>query len=338
MASITKTKNGYRAQVYVRGVRDSRSFRLKRDAEIWAYQREAELWEDAGKAPGERHTLKQMLEKYRNEVTPTKRGNAKERIRIDAMINAGLLPINKPVQDCTPEALGRWRDIRLTQVSAGSVLREFSTLSAIFETARMEWGWIKTNPVRDVRKPREPDHRNITITRPQFKAMLREFGYSPMQPIRTVSQACAVAFLVASRTGMRAGELCGLTWDRVSADYCQLPITKSDPRDVPLSDKAIKLINKMRGFDKNLVFGIKPQTLDALFRRTRERAGLSGFTFHDTRHTAATWLVDSGKVDVLTLCKIFGWKNVKQALTYFNPKASAIAKRLSGPAKRGQSQ
>jgi len=34
------------------------------------------------------------------------------------------------------------------------------------------------------------------------------------------------------------------------------------------------------------------------------------------------------KVDVLTLCKIFGWRNPKMAMVYDNPKASNIAKRL----------
>ena len=33
-------------------------------------------------------------------------------------------------------------------------------------------------------------------------------------------------------------------------------------------------------------------------------------------------------VNVLTLCKIFGWKKTDQALTYFNAKASDIAKQL----------
>ena len=34
MASITKTAKGYRAQVYVKGSRDSQTFRTKREAEI----------------------------------------------------------------------------------------------------------------------------------------------------------------------------------------------------------------------------------------------------------------------------------------------------------------
>ena len=66
-----------------------------------------------------------------------------------------------------------------------------------------------------------------------------------------------------------------------------------------------RIIEAMRGWDEVYVFGLKSPTLDALFRKYRTRAGLSGFTFHDTRHTAATRL--AGRVDVLTLCKIFGW-------------------------------
>jgi integrase len=83
----------------------------------------------------------------------------------------------------------------------------------------------------------------------------------------------------------------------------------------------------MRGWDSFSVFGLRAQTLDALFRKLRARARVAGFTFHDTRHTAAT--IIARKVDVLTLCKIFGWKDLKRALTYFNPTATDIAKQLN---------
>jgi len=133
--------------------------------------------------------------------------------------------------------------------------------------------------------------------------------------------------LLALRTGMRAGELCGLTWDRVFDQHVHLPQTKNGkPRDVPLSARALRLIARLRGWDDVLVFGLKTASLDALFRKYRARAGLDGFTFHDTRHTAATML--SRKVDVLTLCKIFGWLQTTQALTYYNPKASTLAAML----------
>ncbi len=50
---------------------------------------------------------------------------------------------------------------------------------------------------------------------------------------------------------------------------------------------------------------------------------MDDITFHDTRHTAATWMAK--KVDVITLCKIFGWTDPKMAMVYYNPKASDIA-------------
>ena len=299
--------------------------RTRREGELW----EAETLRDMGQSDAEKRaqvTFKHVLEKYRDEVTPTKRGKRWEHIRIEAYLN-GLLEVDKPIANITSEVLGVWRDKRvLANLSAGTVLRDFSLLSAIFEHARREWKYIDINPVRDVRKPREPDHRDIVITRPQIKAILKALEYKPLGEIRTISQAVAVCFLMALRTGMRAGELCNLTWANLFDDYCRLPVTKTVPRDVPLSCKAKRLTKKMIGFDTLLVFGLNPQTLDAMFRRAKKRAGIDNVHFHDARHTAATWMCN--KVDVLTLCKIFGWKNTSQALTYYNPKASDIAKRL----------
>lgn len=88
---------------------------------------------------------------------------------------------------------------------------------------------------------------------------------------------------------MRAGELTGLTWSNVSERYCHRPITKTGrPRNVPLSTKAVKILQRMDGWDYKSVFGLKPQSLSTLFRRYRMKAGFDGFTFPDTRHTAAT--------------------------------------------------
>ena len=329
MASIQQTAKGYRAQVFVRGVRDSGTFRTKREAEAWAARRDAELRADAGKTPGERHTLADALTRYRDEVSPTKRGRRWEEIRLNAYLRDQALPLGSPMGSITPQHIADWRDARLRAVSSGSVLRELGLLSAVFEMARLEWRWVASNPTRDIRKPKVPDHRDVVITRQQIKLMLRTMGHRPgTSPVRSVAQAVAVCFLVALRTGMRAGELCGLTWDRVRDDYVVLPVTKTVPRQVPQTSKARRLIDRMRDYDPALVFGLKPSTLDANFRKYRDRAGLSGFTFHDSRHTAATWL--ARRIDVLDLCRMFGWSKTSQALTYYNASASSIAALLDG--------
>ena len=325
VASIKQYDKGFRAQVAIMGVRKAKSFRTKREASAWAAALETEIRANSAKSPGERHTLADAMIKYRDEVSPTKRGQRWEEIRIDAMLKAAL-PVSKPISTLTPGDIAIWRDERLRTVGNGTVLREIGLLSSNLETARREWEWISVNPVTNVRKPRQPDHRETVLTRKQIKGMLKAFGYSPIAPIRSVNQACAVAMLLALRSGMRAGELCGLEWDRVHDGYCRLPVTKTVPRDVPLTPKAGRLIQKMRGFDRRLVFGVSPQTLDTLFRRARGNAGIVGVVFHDTRHSAATWLAQ--RLHVLDLCKMFGWKTTKQAMTYYNPTAADIAKRL----------
>ncbi|HEU4708402.1 MAG TPA: hypothetical protein VFS17_03740, partial [Methylophilaceae bacterium] len=208
MASITKVANGYRAQVYVKGLRDSAIRRTKREAEIWAAQRTIELRDEVQKSPALKHTLEFAIDKYVEEVVPTKRGNVKEEIRFQAMKRE--LPIHLPIGKITPEILGNWRDDMLKKkgLSPGTVLRYLGQASSMFEHVRREWRWIESNPVKDVRKPSEPPHRNVTITRQQIHAMLKEFGYSPSKAPRSITQACAIAFLFALRTGMRAGEIC----------------------------------------------------------------------------------------------------------------------------------
>lgn len=280
---------------------------------------------DALAGPGDRQTLADALRRYAAEVSPKKRGGRWESIRIAAFLRDPSFPAGKIVE-ITPQDIGRWRDARLAKVSSGSVIRDMGLLSSVLEHARREWRWIASNPCRDARKPREPDHREVIITRAQIKGMLRSFGYRPGAPCRTVAQACAAAFMLALRSGMRAGEITGLTWNRVRPHSVWLPVTKTTPREVPLSRKAMRVVESMRGFDDDLVFGLRSQTLDAMFRRYRARADLAGFTFHDSRHTAATWM--ARKVDVLTLCKIFGWKNPKMAMVYYNPKAKDIARLL----------
>ena len=326
MSSITKTEDGYRALVYVKGVRENKRFRTKREAEIWAAGRETALRKEGQELIKRGHTLREALEKYSKEVSPSKRGGDWEQIRITAFLRDTNLKVDTKIEKVTTDRLSVWRDARLNEVSAGTVLREINLISSVLEAARREWKWISDNPMRDMRKPPEPAHRNVTISWRQTKAILRALDYSPRTQAKSKSYGAALAFLVAQRTGMRAGELCGLEWDRVHEDYVVLPITKTTPRDVPLTAKARKLIAKASGLNRIKVFNLSSATLDTLFRKAKAKAGIEGITFHDSRHTAATWLAP--RMDVLDLCKMFGWSNPKQAMTYYNPTASQIAARI----------
>lgn len=331
MASIQKTAKGYRVQIKILGERDSQIFPTQREAKEWAARRESEIRDIATKPLGEQHTLRDALRKYSEEVSPTKRGQRWEEVRLSAFEGqkrpdkkTPLLPLDLPIGRVTPQHMADFRDLRGAQVGPAAVLREITLLSSVFQTAKLEWGWVDGNPCRDIRKPAQVKHRERVLQWWEIKRLLRVMGYKRTGRITSTGQAVSMCMLLAIRTGMRAGELCSLTWRHVYADHCHLPITKSGrPRDVPLSTDARKILARMRGWDDDLVFGLKTASLDALFRKYRERSGLEGFTWHDTRHTAATMI--SRKLDVMDLCKVFGWTDPKMAMKYYNPHASSIA-------------
>src|SRR3546814_13683446 len=80
----------------IKGVRDSKTFPTKREAVDWANRRELELRDD--RPPGDTHSLRDALRKYAEEVSPHKRGERWEQIRL-AAFEGYLLPLDKMMAD-----------------------------------------------------------------------------------------------------------------------------------------------------------------------------------------------------------------------------------------------
>lgn len=330
MATVTQLPSGsYRAQVYVRGARKSKAFRTKREAIAWAGSVETDLRARSGLSEREKHTLSELIDRFVNERLPDRRGARWEGIRLNAMRSYAFFPVSSAVGSVGKNELTEYRRRRSEQVKPGSVLRELSLLSSLFSFARDELGWISDNPVSSITKPSRPKHREALYTYGEIRRLLKAMCYSPGGRIASVTGSVSVAFMFAMRSGLREGELCGLRWSDIFDDHCHVSSkTDAGNRNVPITDKARRLLGKMAGFDPELVFGIKKQSLDAMFRKYRVRAGVDGFTFHDTRHTAATWFVRTGSVNVLELCKIMGWTDPKMAMIYFNPTPKDLKRRL----------
>ena len=85
MASFQKCGDSWRAIVRLKGVTDSATFSKKSEASAWASQREAEIIAGVrGQVPDK--TFGQLLEKYRDEVSPKKDGAHWETIRINRIV------------------------------------------------------------------------------------------------------------------------------------------------------------------------------------------------------------------------------------------------------------
>jgi integrase len=327
MATFAKRGSRWQAQIFVNGIRRCKTFARKDEARAWAAEAEIEI-RSGRVASTAGMTVAEMFTRYADEVSETKRGARWERIRLEAIGREEFARMR--ADSITPEILGQWRDRRLTQVSPGTVLREIGLLTAVFEHARREWRAVTVNPTRDVRKPKQPQHRERLISDDEAAAICRALDYDG-GPGYTVRQRIGAMFMLALETAMRAGEINGLRWDRVDTKrrVARLTLTKNgDGREVPLSARAAEIIEAQRGADPVRVFPVNPGSRDTLFRLACKEAGLEDIHFHDTRATACTRLAANPKIDVLKLARILGHRDISSLRHYYRQTAEDLAKEL----------
>jgi integrase len=186
-----------------------------------------------------------------------------------------------------------------------------------------EWQWIDASPLDGLAIPAENKPRTRRIGWREVRRQCRALQYKTGK-VQTKSQEVALAFLLGLRTAMRAGEILSLTPESVDLIGCvaHLVDTKNgEDRDVPLSRAALRLFRVWRGWT------VDSASLDALFRKARVRAGLSGFTFHDSRAEALTRM--SSKLDPFELARVSGHKDMGILLSrYYRKSATEIARKL----------
>lgn len=228
MATFRKRGDAWRAEVVRAGLRKSATFDTKLQAEAWAAKIESEILSGAVTVTQSRMTVVQMLERYRDEVSPLKRGHRWERLRIDAFIRM-VDWIGKRVDQIDANQIAAFRDMRLREVGSSTVNRELNLLSGIWECARREWRVTLANPVRDVRRPKDPPHREQRISNEQRDALVAGLAYQPGTIPTESRHRVALAFIFAIETGMRCGEICAMQCADVhlSKRYVRLPMTKN---------------------------------------------------------------------------------------------------------------
>lgn len=335
MATFEQRGGKWRAKVRIGDVSDSCTFATKAQARVWAAEREAELRYGLHKTATGAHTLADALTRYAAEVSPTKRGERWEVIRL-AKLGREITFARDRLDRIGPEHWAAWRDARLKQVSAAAVLRELGLLSAVLTTAIREWRWLTVNSIHGITKPPQARARTRLLTDDERERLLMALGYEVGTVPVSKSQQVAWALLMALETAMRAGEVCGLMRADLRLDerVARLPITKNgDAREVPLSTAAVALLRlalEVPAGDDGRVVSLTVGSLDALFRKACARCQIVGLHFHDSRATALTRIARLPRMDVLTLAKISGHRDINMlSRVYFRETASSIAERLS---------
>lgn len=317
MASIQKTATGWRAQIKKAGVRLSETFATQKDAKAWAAENEAKIERRQILPTGKRAEFREVLQRALDELDLSRT----DLLRVRKLLSDKIADVMLP--DLGPQHFAEYRDRRLKQVSPATVIREFRTIGSVCTRAVEEWKWLHVHPVRGVKLPPDPERRKRRVYPHEIEAICISGGYHRGNLETKTAYVCA-AFLFAIETGMRAGEIRGLDRSRIAGKVAHLPKTKNgSARDVPLSPAALSILDQM---PPELWQGITAASLDALWRKIRNRAGIDDLHFHDSRHEAVTRL--SKKLNVLELARMIGHKDIRELMTYYEDDAEEVAGKL----------
>ncbi|MFM8575700.1 MAG: tyrosine-type recombinase/integrase [Limnohabitans sp.] len=326
MASFRHRGGKWQARVLRNGYPDqTKTFETKADAEKWARALESEI--DKGQFvnvnEAQRTTLGDLIARYLTEVTPSMKGASEDTIRLKAIMRR---PIARwSMANLSAARIAAYRDERLKEVSAGTVIRELAYLSAIINHARREWGINVPNPVQMVRKPQSPQARSRVLTDEEVSKLLKA-----LEPTGRRSRWTKPIVQLALATAMRRGELLSLRWEHVDLQgrTAFLPDTKNgDSRTVPLSSVAVQVLAGLPRHISGEVFPVKFFTLDAAFKRGLRRARLEGVRFHDLRRTAITRMAEK-LPNVIELAAVSGHKSLMVLKRYYRPAAAELAQKL----------
>lgn len=198
-------------------------------------------------------------------------------------------------------------------VSNATLNRYRANIMRMFSLAyKLEW----IDSVPFVPRAREPVVRVRWITKEQASLLISNLRLDWMKDV------C----LFALSTGARMSEIFTLTWHNVNLVNRIASVTNDNAkskraRPLLLNHDAIELIRKRR-FRNNCEYVFTRDTLKRVFDIDRrdfydacKLSGIEDFTFHDLRHTWASWHVQAG-TPLFTLKELGGWETLEMVKKY----------------------
>ena len=171
----------------------------------------------------------------------------------------------------------------------------------------IQCGDANKNPVNIVKFLHEPPKKDCFVTQDEA-AKLVEVAQKHFKPI----------LITVFNTGMRLQELLGLKWDMIkiwdTGGEIELVYTKNGKkRYIPLNKTMRKLFLDLERQSDYIFIGTSNEPLKSVRKPLAtaiKRAGTDKATFHDFKHSWASWMSEPG-VEPYTIMEIGGWSNMK---------------------------
>lgn len=174
--------------------------------------------------------------------------------------------------------------------------------------------YYKLNNLQDYTYFKEHRKRNIDIFTPEDIKRIAELIIPYYRNKEYINQRNRAIYYLLGTTGMRIGELIGLTWDNYFGDYIMLYETKNgDDRPVPVPKFVSSIIDELPR-NTHSIFDIKdPTEINNDLKRRCDILGIKKqqTSVHIFRHSFITTMLTQTNTSVLAVAKIVGHHDVK---------------------------
>lgn len=231
-----------------------------------------------------------------------------------------------PLSQINPKMIEDYIKQRKDMVKPRTINLELTCLQHLYNRAIEEKYYFRDNPVRKVEKLKVPKRHPRFLSSEEMQRLWQE-----------ASPWVRIFVVVASHSGMRAGEITNLRWEHIDwvRNIIKVPITKTNrEREVPMVatlrqtllwfrdnyiDFRRMLTMQRTSVQMGYVFcdinGEKIVSFHKAFNKAKTKAGLNDITIHTLRHTYASHLANKG-VPLLTIKDLLGHTDIKTTTIY----------------------
>ena len=271
------------------------------------------------------HTLSEAIDRYFLEELPRKPKNARnvrqhlEWFRSE-LGQYALSAIRPSIINEKRILLEQGITARKQRRSSTTVRRYLTSLSHLFTIAVRDWEWMHENPMEKISKPQAAPGRQRYLGTDERKRFLDEVKKSRC-PVLYVIVALALS------TGMRRGEIMNLRLKNIDITNKKiiLETTKNgEPRNIPLIGNALNevlaLVKERNAKQSDLLFPSpmtpdKPYDIQTAWNFVLKRANIENFTFHDLRHSTASYQAANGR-SLFEIGNLLGHKSQQTTKRY----------------------
>ncbi len=189
----------------------------------------------------------------------------------------------------------------------------------IFNWSIKQGYYLGSNPCNSIEMP-SFDNR---VTNPLSKDGLKSLMVA-LEAWKNERAVLVIKFALYS--GKRRGEILNLPWNSVDFENRTLTLQAANikskkTQSIPLNNHCIVILKRCRELKiSDLVFpsstGNYFKSFDTAWKNIHKKAGIPTTRFHDLRHTFASYLASSGKVDIYTLKELLGHSTIEMTQRY----------------------